>query len=257
MARSDDGAALDRARREISSIAAEFREVAAPAVGEMLRRRLEALLEARKSWWGGLADDVQDAFRSAASGAIAAGEAETRRRLEPEDVWLEPLVAPGMDERTAGWDTSLPDWLTSLLQRFSPKTQPPEVDALDDPGNRIWLSLLAAARPRSRPRGVRPRGLRRPCVRRRPVRAPTQDRRAAGPERRAHTALAPLPPRAPPVRGARVRQPVGLTGHGRIGRRSKGVESTTVVRVWTSAFSRSRRIRSSRSAVVRVRTLRT
>ena len=97
MARSDDDAALHRARREILS--------------------------------------------------IAAGEAETRRRLEPEDVWLQPLVAPGMDERTAGWDTSLPDWLTSLLQRFSPKTQRPEVDALDDPGNRIWLSLLAAARP--------------------------------------------------------------------------------------------------------------
>jgi hypothetical protein len=147
MARSDDDAALERARREILSIAAEFREAAAPAVREMLRRRLDALIEARRAWWGGLDGDVQDAFRSAASRAIAAGEAETRRRLEAEDVWLQPLVAPGMDERTSGWDTSLPEWVTSLIQRFSPKTRGPEVDALDDPGNRIWLSLMAAARP--------------------------------------------------------------------------------------------------------------
>jgi hypothetical protein len=147
MARSVDEEALERARREISSIAAAFRAAAGPAVGGMLRRRLDALIEVRRAWWAGLADDVQEAFRSAAAGAIAAGEAETLRRLEPEDVWLQPLVAPGMDEDPVGWDTSLPDWVTKLLQRFSPGRRGPEIDALDDPGNRIWLALLAAARP--------------------------------------------------------------------------------------------------------------
>src|SRR5262245_28668333 len=41
-----------------------------------------------------------------------------------------------------------------------------------------------------------------------------------------------------------------------IGRSSNGIESATVVRVATPAFSRSFRIRSSRSAGVRVRTFR-
>ena len=45
--------------------------------------------------------------------------------------------------------------------------------------------------------------------------------------------------------------------YGIVGRCSNGVERTTVVRVWTSAFSRIRRSRSSRSAVVRARTFST
>src|SRR4029453_19607800 len=41
------------------------------------------------------------------------------------------------------------------------------------------------------------------------------------------------------------------------GRSSKGVESTTVVRVWTWPFSRRRRMSSSRCPVVRTLTFRT
>jgi hypothetical protein len=147
MAGSAEVDAVERARIEIADLADTFRAAAAPALEASLSRRLAALIEARRDWWDRLADDVRDGFRAASDGAVRTGVEASMRRLEDEDVWLHPLVAPGMDERDAGWDASFPDWLNGLLRRLSPKRHGPVIDALDDPGNRIWLALVVAARP--------------------------------------------------------------------------------------------------------------
>ena len=144
---SVDDDALERARIEIAELADEFRAVAAPALEASLARRLDALVEARGEWWNRLAEDVRTGFRSATEGAIRIGVGEAMRRLENEDVWLHPLVAPGVDVRRVGWDASFPDWMHTLVRRFESTRRGPALEALDDPGNRIWLALVAAARP--------------------------------------------------------------------------------------------------------------
>jgi hypothetical protein len=142
-----EGEALERVRIEIADHADAFRAAAAPALASSLARRLEALIGARPEWWNHLDDDVRAGFRSATEGAMRSGVDEAMRRLEQEDVWLHPLIAPGIDERRVGWDASFPSWLTGALERLAPRRRSPQLEALDDPGNRIWLSLIAAARP--------------------------------------------------------------------------------------------------------------
>jgi hypothetical protein len=148
MDRASDDEALDRARLEIGDLADAFRAAAAPALRSALERRLEALLEVRATWWDGLGDGLRRAFRSAADGAIDAGVDDSLRRLEDPDVWLSPLVAPGVETGwEAGWDASFPTWIHGVIRRLSPRRSGPRVEALDDPGNRIWLALVASARP--------------------------------------------------------------------------------------------------------------
>jgi hypothetical protein len=139
--------ALERARFEIADVADAFRAAAAPALATALTRRLDALIEARGDWWEPLAEDVRTGFRSATEGAMRTGVADAMRRLEDEDVWLHPLVAPGIDAQRAGWDASFPAWLHTLVRRFASTRRGPVLEALDDPGNRIWLALVSAARP--------------------------------------------------------------------------------------------------------------
>ena len=139
--------ALERARVEIADLADAFRAAAAPALGASLARRLDALVEARGEWWGRLGEDVRTAVWAASQGAMRIGVDEAMRRLEDEDIWLDPLVAPGMDAHRPGWDASFPMWLHTLARRLAPSRPGPVLEALDDPGNRIWLSLVAAARP--------------------------------------------------------------------------------------------------------------
>ena len=139
--------ALERARFEIADLADAFRVTAAPALSEALARRLDALIEARRDWWDRLGDDVRDGFRAATDGAMRNGVDEAMRRLEDEDVWLHPLVAPGVDVQRVGWDASFPAWLHTLVRRLAPTRREPLLEALDDPGNRIWLGLVVAARP--------------------------------------------------------------------------------------------------------------
>lgn len=148
MTRPADGEALDRARLEIGDIADAFRAAAAPALRGTLQRRLDALIEARRAWWDGLAPEVRDAFGDVSGRAIDTGIDDALRRLEDPDVWLSPLVAPGFDGDTdVGWDASFPSWIHGLIRRLSPRRLAPQVEALDDPGNRIWLALMSSARP--------------------------------------------------------------------------------------------------------------
>jgi len=147
MSGSADEAARRRAREDIEAISAEFRDAVSRALGSTLPRRLDALREAKPDWWDALSDPQREAFDSAVATATASGIADALRRLEPEDVWLEPLVAPGIRPSDAGWDAAFPEWITGLVRSLSPRRRGPDLGALDDPGNRIWLALLAAVRP--------------------------------------------------------------------------------------------------------------
>lgn len=148
MARSGNQAALEGARAEIGSIAAEFARAAQGIVESALHRRLEAFFESRREWFESLKPDVASALRGAAGGAIAQGVAEVGRRLADLDLWFEPRIAPGVVPRPeTGWDGQLPEWISGLLRRFARAETYPPVGDLDDPGHRVWVAVLSASKP--------------------------------------------------------------------------------------------------------------
>lgn len=118
MTRSGNQAALEGARTEVLAAAREFTRAAGPIVAAALGRRVRALLETDRR--ARLSPELRPALDEAAARAIAAGVRGVERRLADPDVWLRPLTAPGV--------------VTGLGE-------------LDDPGNRVWVALLAAATP--------------------------------------------------------------------------------------------------------------
>lgn len=141
--------ALEGARAEILAIAGEFSATAPALVEAALHRRLEALIESRPEWRDRLGSHGHQALRAAASRAVHAGSEEVRRRLSADELWLSPLTAPGVvAEPETGWDGQLPEWISGLLHRLSRRrARSVELGDLDDPGNRIWVALTAAAKP--------------------------------------------------------------------------------------------------------------
>jgi hypothetical protein len=140
-----DVAALEGARAEVEAIAAEFASAAGPIVAAALRRRLAALVRARTPWFEGLGPGVAASFHEAAERAIARAGQDVAHRLAAPDVWLEPRVAPGVDGRPEmGWDA--PAWVSAVLRRLAGRAEGSGLEALDDPGHRVWVALLSAAK---------------------------------------------------------------------------------------------------------------
>jgi hypothetical protein len=132
----------------VLAIGAEFRRTAAPALDAALGWRLESLVQARAEWFGAMKPEVQIAFRAAAGQALALAVAEIDRRLADDELWLDPLTAPGLARaREQGWNSDLPEWFIGIVRLLSPKKTGPELGDLDDPGNRVWVALLSAAKP--------------------------------------------------------------------------------------------------------------
>jgi hypothetical protein len=130
------------------AIGAEFRRTAVPALDAALRWRLESLIQARAGWFGTLKPEVQDAFRAAAGQAVTLAVAEIDRRLADDELWLDPLTAPGLaQEPHHAWEPDLPGWLVGIVRLLAPKQRGSEVGDLDDPRNRVWVALLSAAKP--------------------------------------------------------------------------------------------------------------
>jgi hypothetical protein len=148
MTNSDDLAALEGARAEVRAVATEFRRAAGRATDAALHRRLQTLVDAEAGWFEAIGAGEQAAFRVAADRAIAHAVAELERRLAAEDLWFDPLTAPGWVPATeSGWNTELPEWVIGFLRLFSRKETGPRLGELDDPANRVWILFLAAAKP--------------------------------------------------------------------------------------------------------------
>lgn len=144
--KSDPHAVAD-ARASAITAGETFRRAAVPAIAAVLRARLERLVASDPEWHAALSDEVRAAFDDATERAIGQGAAEVEARLT-EDVWLDPLVAPGV-RRSPGssWEGDLPEWLISVLRALTPRRNEERLGELDDVGNRVWIALLAAAKP--------------------------------------------------------------------------------------------------------------
>lgn len=139
--------AVAEARERVIAAGEAFRGAVVPAIAAALRARLDDLVATEPGWHASMGEDVRAAFRSATERAIAQGAADADARLTG-DVWLEPLVAPGVDRSPpTAWEGDLPDWLISVIRVLSGKRQPERLGELDDAGNRAWVAVLASAKP--------------------------------------------------------------------------------------------------------------
>jgi hypothetical protein len=145
--RSRDPNAVESAKADALASAEEFRRSAGPAIVGALHRRLEDLVSGREEF-AEMTAEVRTAFDEAAGRAIAQGASDAERRLANDDLWLDPLTAPGLGaEPDSGWDGSLPEWLIGVLRRLTPKRHGVGPGELDHLNNRAWIALLAAADP--------------------------------------------------------------------------------------------------------------
>lgn len=132
----------------VLAIGEEFRRTAGPALDAALRWRLESLVQARTGWFEAMKPEVQAAFRAAAERAITLAVAEMDRRLADDELWLDPLTAPGLAQSPEHrWSGDRPEWFIGIARLLSPRKRGPDLGELDDPRNRVWVALLSTAKP--------------------------------------------------------------------------------------------------------------
>jgi hypothetical protein len=145
---SSDREALEHARAAVLAIGEDFRRTAGPALDAALRWRLESLVQARAGWFDAMKPEVQAAFRAAADRAITLAVAEIDRRLADDELWLDPLTAPGLTGATQEpWSSDRPEWFIGIARLLSPRKRGPDLGDLDEPRNRVWVALRSAAKP--------------------------------------------------------------------------------------------------------------
>ncbi len=137
---------LDDARAAVLAEADVFTQALAPALEGALRRGVERLQWSQSDRLEALDEGGRDELGTETEIAIAAGVEATLDRLRTPEVWLTPLTAPDLPAvGEQGWGLLVPSWVASLLRgRSSP---PPQLGGLDDPTNRIWVAISAAAAP--------------------------------------------------------------------------------------------------------------
>jgi hypothetical protein len=112
-------ARITSAREEIISVAAEFAETARRTVETALTRAMERLVVRYADWFNRLDDRTATALREAVQRTIQRSALRVAERLKEPDLWLAP----------------------SVLVDGEPQPQ------LDEPANRVWITLLNSADP--------------------------------------------------------------------------------------------------------------
>jgi len=139
----DRYAELERARDAVLAEAEVFRRELEPALAASLRSGFERICSEQAGHVADLGEAGQRAVLEAFDGAVRSGVAATLRRLEEAELWLSPFTAPDLLVASeAGWPISVPAWLATVLGRRRPGTA---LGALDDPANRVWVAIGAAA----------------------------------------------------------------------------------------------------------------
>jgi hypothetical protein len=142
----DAFADLERAREEVVAEGAAFTGELGPILRGCLHRGFERFCADHVHYVARLDDATRAALEQAADRSIDAGVGAVLDRLGSSEIWLAPLTAPNlvvMHEQ--GW----PDWLPEAFARLlRPRRRDrPTLGELDDPSNRIWVAISAAAKP--------------------------------------------------------------------------------------------------------------
>ena len=142
----DAFADLERAREAVVAEGTAFTTELEPVLRESLRRGFDRLCADQAHLVQRLDDPTRTALEQAVDRSIDTGVAAVIERLRPPELWLAPLTAPHLVVvKEEGW----PDWLPEAFARLLRPRQrrPPTLGELDDPSNRIWVAISAAAKP--------------------------------------------------------------------------------------------------------------
>jgi hypothetical protein len=142
----DAFADLEQAREAVVVEGAAFTDELEPILRESLRRGFERLCADYAHLVQRLDDPTRAALEQAADRSIDVGVAAVIERLRSPELWLAPLTAPHLVvTHEQGW----PDWLPEDFARLlRPRRRvPPTLGELDDPSNRVWVAISAAAKP--------------------------------------------------------------------------------------------------------------
>jgi hypothetical protein len=141
----DAFADLDAAREAVLAEAERFVAELEPALSDSLAAGFRRLLSEQADHAGRMDDPTREALHAAVDGAARVGVADVLRRLREPGIWLAPLTAPHLlAPQESGWPQWVPEW---LAKAFGGDRAAPELGALDDPSNRIWVAISSAARP--------------------------------------------------------------------------------------------------------------
>lgn len=141
----DAFADLEAARAAVLAEAEGFVEELEPALHESLAAGLQRFLNEQVEQVARMDDPTREALDAAAARAAEAGVADVLRRLREPGVWLAPLTAPELlPRRESGWPHWVPEWAAKV---FGGGHDVPELGALDEPSNRIWVAISSSAKP--------------------------------------------------------------------------------------------------------------
>ncbi|HJU57986.1 MAG TPA: hypothetical protein VJ774_04555 [Actinomycetota bacterium] len=142
----DAFADLERAREAVVAEGAAFTDELEPFLRESLRRGFERLCADHAHFVLRLDDHTHSALKQAAERSIDTGVAVVIERLRSPEIWLAPLTAPHLVViKEEGWPDWLPEGFARLLRQR--RRDAPTLGELDDPSNRIWVAISAAAKP--------------------------------------------------------------------------------------------------------------
>jgi hypothetical protein len=137
---------LEAARERVLEEATAFVDKLEPILPESLRTGFERLCIRQAEHVGRMDRATRAALDDAIDHAVASGVRETAERLRSPEIWLAPLTAPDLPPRRPfGWPGWVPDWVARLLDRAGPEQV--ELGDVDDPSNRLWVAIAAAAKP--------------------------------------------------------------------------------------------------------------
>lgn len=137
-------AELEAAREAVLEEGARFAAELEPILGDSLRAGFQRLCLRQFDYIGRLDQPTRAGLDASIETAIATGVGETLARLKEPGLWLAPLTAPDLWPPPApGSRLGVPEWLA----RMGSGRERPALGALDDPSNRVWVAISAAAKP--------------------------------------------------------------------------------------------------------------
>ena len=141
----DAFADLEAAREAVLAEAEAFVQELEPALRASLEAGFERLLLDQPEHTARMDAPTHQALDAGVDRAADVGVADVLRRLREPEVWLAPLTAPDLlPRRESGWPHWVPEWAAKVLGGGHGA---PELGALDEPSNRIWVAISSAAKP--------------------------------------------------------------------------------------------------------------
>jgi hypothetical protein len=146
----DRKAEIHQLRAGIEALAGRFADALSGPLRAALERNLEHLIVVSGARVARLDDATLRALRQRTDEAIARSVDDVTERVRSVDLWTSPTVTfAGMEPTEPGWDDTVPHWLARWLGRMgrASNRMEPRLGALEEPTNRIWITILNAADP--------------------------------------------------------------------------------------------------------------